>query len=224
LSESSTTLWSLIAGAAGGVAEDREEFARRYQPMIRACLASRWRYSPLHHEIDDAVQEVFVDCFRPGGALQKAEAGRGSGFRGFLFGVIQNVARRVEERRARRRDRESPHASWIDRLPSAEASLSGVFDREWARNLLRQAARVQKMRAKSDAARRRVELLRLRFREGRPIREIAAEWGLDPKIVHADYARGREDFKAALRAVVAELEPPDGVDAECARLLGYLSR
>jgi hypothetical protein len=41
------------------------------------------------------VQETFVECFRRGGALEAAGAGR---VPAFLIGVTRNIARRFESR------------------------------------------------------------------------------------------------------------------------------
>ena len=38
-----STCWTVIQGAAAGSAADRQDFARRYTPVIRAYLAARWR-------------------------------------------------------------------------------------------------------------------------------------------------------------------------------------
>jgi DNA-directed RNA polymerase specialized sigma24 family protein len=96
--------------------------------------------------------------------------------------------------------------SGIDAIKARDPSLSALFDREWARTLLRLAG--ERMRAcaerGSPGARLRVELLRLRFTEGLPIREIAARWDVDPDSVHRAYGRAREEFKLCLRQVVAD--------------------
>ena len=52
----------------------------------------------LRDDLDDVTQEVFVECFRTGGVLEAAGSGRVPRFRAFLYGVIRNVARRVESR------------------------------------------------------------------------------------------------------------------------------
>ena len=57
---------------------------------------------------------------------------------------------------------------------------------------------------------RRVELLRLRFQSGLPIREIADRWGEDPAKVHHEYATARAEFKAALGRVMAFHRPAAG--------------
>jgi len=63
----------------------------------------------------------------------------------------------------------------------------------------REAAQVQAEQARhgGPAALRRVELLHLRFHDGLPIREIAERWQADAAQVHHDYARARQEFKAA---------------------------
>jgi hypothetical protein len=65
-----STCWTVIRAAAAGSPADREELARRYLDVVRAYLATRWRRSPVLGELGDAVQEVFVECFRRGGALE----------------------------------------------------------------------------------------------------------------------------------------------------------
>src|SRR5262249_51036969 len=159
---------------AAGSAADREQFAHRYGPVVRAYLAARWRASPCLAELDDGVQEVFVECFRQGGVLERIDPGRAGGFRPFLFGVVRNVALRVEAGRAGRRGAPPPSGVDLDAVPAEEESLSRVFDRAWAKALVREAARLQEERARQagEGARRRVELLRLRFQEGLPIRAI----------------------------------------------------
>src|SRR5262249_21656858 len=99
-----STCWTVIRGAAAGNAGDREELARRYLGVVRTYLSARWRGSALRPNLDDAVQEVFVECFRQGGALQAAGAGRVPSFRAYLHGVVRNVARRFESRPVRATD------------------------------------------------------------------------------------------------------------------------
>jgi RNA polymerase sigma-70 factor (ECF subfamily) len=220
------TCWTVIRGAAAGNDRDREEFARRYAPVVRAYLGNRWGSSPYLGEIDDALQEVFVECFKPDGVLARADPARSGGFRPFFFGVVRNVALRVERSDARRRVRLSDSSLDPDRFPGDEEGPSRVFDRAWALTVVEEAGERQAQLALEgdERARRRVELLRLRFREGLPIREIAESWSVPAAQVHKEYARAREDFLAALREVVAFHHPgcPGEVDRECARLLDLL--
>jgi RNA polymerase sigma-70 factor (ECF subfamily) len=54
----------VIRGAAAGLRHDREEFARKYQPVVRAYLGARWRQSPLAAHVDDAIQDVLLVVMR----------------------------------------------------------------------------------------------------------------------------------------------------------------
>src|SRR6516164_1511033 len=100
MSTPESTCWTVIRAAASGSPADREELARRYLSVVGAYLGVRWRGSVLRADLDDAVQEVFVECFRQGGAVEAAGAGRVPSFRAFLYGVVRNVARRFESRPA----------------------------------------------------------------------------------------------------------------------------
>lgn len=222
------TCWTVIRDAARGDRAARSLFARRYESAVRAYLASRWTSAALRQEVDDAVQEVFMECFKERGALERAESSDGGAFRPFLYGLVRNVARRWEERRARELRRHPPGGpSRLDALEADETSLARVFDRAWARAVMRQAG--ERLRAQADraggAALRRVELLRLRFEEGLAIREIAESWQEDAARLHHEYAKARREFRAALREVVAFHLPgrPDGVDRECSQLLELLA-
>ena len=220
----SDTCWTVIGHAARGDGAARETFARTYLPVVRGYLAARWRMSPLAQESDDAAQEVFVDLLREDGALARVDPARPGGFRAYLFGVTHNVALHFETRRARRHGRESVGTIDADALPGKDDAPSVVFDREWARGVMRAAAKRQERAAADDDARRRCELLRLRFNEAMPIRDIATRWGVDPDALHREYARARKEFREALRAEVAfhHAGPAADVDAECARLLSLL--
>ncbi|MBX9578727.1 MAG: hypothetical protein K2X87_00320, partial [Gemmataceae bacterium] len=67
------TCWTLIRDAAGGDQAARDRFARVYLPVVRAYLVARWRAAPRPPDADDAAQDVFVECFRAGGLLEKAD-------------------------------------------------------------------------------------------------------------------------------------------------------
>jgi RNA polymerase sigma-70 factor (ECF subfamily) len=220
-----STCWTSIQAAADGNAADRDIFGRRYGPVVRVYLASRWRASPWLGELDDAVQEVFVECFKQGGVLAKADRQRPGGFRAFLFGVARHVALRVETAKVRERQPAGDHN--LELIADSNAALSVVFDRAWARTLLREGADRQSSRAGQlgAGAVRRVELLRLRFHEGLPIRDIAQMWGVEPAALHHEYAKARTEFKEALLEVVAFHQPGTAAEVElaCAELLALLA-
>ncbi len=217
---SESTCWTLIRAAAAGEPAEREELARRYLGVVRAYLAARWRGSRLREEPDDATQAVFVECFRQGGVLDAAGSGRVPGFRAFLYGVIRNVARRFENRPVR-------VGGSLPEIAMDDASQSRLFDRTWAQAIMAKAGRLQRDRAEERGAEavRRVELLRLRFEENLPIRDIALRWATDPALVHKSYALAKKEFRSALLEVVAFHHPgsADELEEEAACLLKALS-
>lgn len=216
-----STCWTLIRGAVAGNVEHRESFVNRYTPVVAAYLKARWKAPGRHQEIPDASQEVFFECFRAGGALDRVESGRSGGFRAYLFGVVRNVARMAEARWRRQCGIEVPVEGDLD-AEDGEDSPSRAFDRAWAKTVLREAAELQESRAlaEGDKAVRRVELLRLRFNDGVPIREIASRWNTDPAVLHHEYARARKDYRDALRTVLKSYHPdsPESFAREWARL------
>jgi DNA-directed RNA polymerase specialized sigma24 family protein len=218
---SESTCWTVIRAAAAGSPADRDELGRRYLGVVRAYLSARWRGSALRDDLDDATQEVFVECFRAGGALEAAATGRVSGFRAFLYGVVRNVARRYESRPVR------AVAGPLPEIAADDPDQSRLFERAWARSIMAEAAQLQRRRAAEEGAEalRRVELLRLRFEENLSIRAIAELWGTDAAHLHHAYALARQEFRAALLEVVAFHQPggPTEIEEEAASLLKALS-
>jgi hypothetical protein len=111
-------------------------------------------------------------------------------------------------------------------LEVGEERLSQVYERAWARGVVREAARTyaERGRREEGAARRRVELLELRFQKELGIAQIARTWGVDAAELHHEYARARQEFLEVLREVVAFHNPsaPEAVERECRELLASL--
>ena len=224
MSSARETCWTLIESAAHGAEPARDDFARRYLPVVRAYLFERWRTSPFVGDVDDAIQEVFVECFRAGGALTKVDPKRG--FRPFLFGTVRNVARRFEERFARRASHKDSDSFHPESFANDEERLSVVFDKAWAGQIMREAAEQMRLHARDAGAdaERRVELLVMRFQGDLPIREIAKRWETDAAVLHHEYARARNEFKQALLEVLAFHQPDaKAAERECQQLLDILS-
>jgi RNA polymerase sigma-70 factor (ECF subfamily) len=220
-----STTRGLIEAARSGEPAARDEFALLYQEPVRAYLLERWRGREFASEVDDALQEVFVECLRSGGALERFDAGRDGGFRAFLFGVARNICRRVETREPPGAGGRSTESA-LDDVEARDEHLSVVFDRAWARTLVRAAAKLQQVQADvlGAEALRRVEILRLRFRENLPVRAIAQRMDLDPVLAHREYARAREEVREALIEVV-QLQNPRShalAEAECEEILALL--
>jgi RNA polymerase sigma-70 factor (ECF subfamily) len=182
--------------------------------VVRRYLAARWRATPYWQELGDASQEVFVECFKKNGALGRCGPGHAGGFRAFLYVVVRHVALRVEAR-LRSQERQLPDDAALNDIPEAEEHLSQVFDHAWATALVREARRrlSERARRKGEAALRRVELLRLLFHEGLPIREIALRWHADAAALHHEYERARQEFKMVLWEVVQFDRPGPAAEA-----------
>lgn len=221
------TCWTIVHAAASGEPKATRVFAESYLGVVRAFLLQRWRGTATLPHVDDAVQEVFLDLFRSGGALARLDRQRAPSFRSFLFGVARNVALRHEERAAQSYIRREQAPSTLSQVPARDATMSRQFDVAWAKRMVAKAAERQRAWAQSAGpeALRRVEILDLRFREGLPVREIAVRLGEPAERVHREYAKARDEFKQALRAEVALHCGGDAsaVERECQDLLAVLS-
>jgi RNA polymerase sigma-70 factor (ECF subfamily) len=221
-----STCWTEIRGAAAGQAAERDAFARRYGAVMRSCLRARWRGTALAAEVDDAMQDVILECLRPGGALTRADERRPGGFRAFLFGVIRNVALRFERKHGQRAEIQAPTSVVHGAGAEAPPDIALAFDRAWARSIMKEAATRQRVLAEElgPAAQRRVELLAKRFNEDLPIRAIAQQWAMDPANLHHEYAQARKEFRRALEDVLAFYHPHSRheMEKECLALLSLL--
>ena len=223
--DSGDTCWTVVRAASAGDAEARKEFAQAYAATIRGYLDARWRGRVLTSETEDATQEVFLECLKPGGALERMDRTRGD-FRGFLFGVTRNVARRFEERALGRGRLRAEDSAWVQHVVSDDPGQATLFDRSWARSLIQEAKHRHRELALADgeAGGRRIELLERRFGSDEAIRDIAVQWGVPAQDVHNAYRKARTEFYGCLRQVVAfhsigEID----LEAECRRLLALLA-
>jgi RNA polymerase sigma-70 factor (ECF subfamily) len=202
-----STCWTVVRGAAAGLAEARETFSRAYGSVISSYLAARWKLSVHHEEVADATQEVFLQCFKPGGALEKTESDRPGGFRAFLYGVARNVALMTERSRSRRRDRAIGELN-LDGLEQSEATLSHAFDRAWAEMIARQARELMAQRAaqrgNTDLAYRCLEL---RYLHGKAPRDMAPMIDRTVEQVYELLRTARRQYQAALMEVMAHHHP-----------------
>ena len=219
------TCWTVLRAAADGDRGARSEFARSYATPIKAYLRHRWGGNALLNDVDDAAQEAFVEAFKPEGAIDRADPERGD-FRGLLYGVVRNVARRFEERASKASERHANGSVYLDGLPDDALALSKVFDRSWAQSLMQEAVSHHEQASSADAvAQRRFRVMSMRHNDGLPIREIAVALGeSDVAVIHNDYRQARRAFTAHLRQVVAKHTGArdSEIDAECGRLFDLL--
>ena len=227
MGDSQDTCWTMIEQAARGEGDPLDAFARKYAPAVRAYLVARWRGTSRLQDLDDAVQAAFVECFKPGGLLSNVDRDRAGGFRAYLYGAVRNVALRMERGRAVS-GHESPEGpADLDQVAKNDARLSVAFDRAWARGIMKEAAARQREQAaaRGAAALQRVELLRLRFEEGLPIRDISERWHRDSAELHHEYAKARREFQQSLLEVMCFYHPgkPALAYRACAELLSLFA-
>ena len=227
MSQSDSTCWTLVRGAAAGRPEDRETFARRYAQVIEAYLAARWRLPVDHEAVTDGSQEVFLQCFKDGGALERVDPQRPGGFRAFLYGVARNIAGSLERSWTRSQlNRASGDFSEEAYQNPDEESLSRIFDREWARLVTREARELMADRAEEGSpARERLRALELRYQEELASGDIAEHLGLDAQTVYFMLTKARKEFRAALLEVMTRYHPEDSrdeIEHRCIELLSLL--
>lgn len=220
------TSWTIIDGAANGSVEARERFVELYTPALEAYLRKRWQQSTYIDSVDDAVQEVFLECFKHDGILSRAERDRHGGFRAFFYGVVRNTALRFERKHNQDRAHCPTNSLDPDGVHSEDPTLSQVFDKAWARSIVQEAVLLHRERARSFGWRQmlRVEILRLRFEEGLPIREIAQRLHLPSDLAHKEYAKARKAYHEVLKDVVTAHNPSGtgDVDEQCRQVLRLL--
>lgn len=227
MTDGDVTCWTLIDDAARGDGAARDSFGQIYLPAVTAYLRRRWTGGVRANDVDDAVQEVFLECFRPGGVLARADRQETRSFRALLLGVTRIVALRHERAGGKARERQQAVTpEQLGALPADDPSLTAAFDKAWALSLMRDARQRLEAQAQSgdEAACQRVEILRLRFEEALPVREIAKQLQADATLVHRAYARARSDFLRCLREAVQAHMPDESanVDEACRRLMGAL--
>jgi RNA polymerase sigma-70 factor (ECF subfamily) len=223
-----STAWDVIDAAAAGDQSARASFVEHYRPGIRKLLQARWINAADRENLDDAVQDVLVECLKTGGVLDKAEQRPTTDFRSFLKTVVRHVAGRYEYRRNRTRALHSDRTLNEGEHAAQPSTASRKLDRDWARELLRATAAEQARRAQQlgAAARLRVDILRLRFEAGKSMRDIAKVLELDPAYVHHQFAKAKQDFHRALLRVLKTRRPgADDVELEreCRELIGLLA-
>ncbi len=223
-----STCWSVVLGAAAGDPIQREEFCRRYDPVIRAYLSTRWRIARDHEDVSDAVQEVFMQCFREHGALERVDPDRPGGLRAFLYGVTSRTAIELERRRARWRRDAAPGAPDPDLIARVETTLSQAFDREWAAMIGREARRLLARRAAEggEAARRRLWCLEQRYFHGVPPRELGPRLGLEPQRISELLREARIEYRVALLEIMASYFPSASereLEERCRELAGQIA-
>lgn len=216
----------MIVAAGAGDGPSRDTFARIYGRVIRVYLAARWRLPTTHEAVEDGTQEVFVQCFKPGGALDRVEPGGPARFRSYLYAVVKHVADRIERKNRVRATAQEHSGAGLDDIARNEATLSRVFDRAWVGMITREAWFTMVSRFEEGAAGHdRIQILDLRYQQGLSSGEIATRLGLPADYVYQQLRNAKRDFRAALLDVVGAYHPQasrEEIEARCIELVGLL--
>ncbi|MFM1871718.1 MAG: hypothetical protein RL398_1140 [Planctomycetota bacterium] len=198
--------WMLVRAAAGGSAGALELLCERCRPLVERWLWFRWRHSPFVGLIEDATQEVFVECLRPDGALSHADPARSEhGFDAYLRGVVAHVAARVERRYARDFAHRRRLAVAAARADLPQHAVEAQMDRRWVRAVLARAlARLETPQFATKMAHSAREFLALHLEQGLPVREIARRWHLHAAQVHELRRRAMRRLKNAVLHVLGK--------------------
>lgn len=216
------TSWTTLRHAASGDHEARATFVRRYMPAVRAYLRSRWGGTVLAGYVDDTAQEVFVQFLRPGNLLDDGLERLDAfvSFRAYLRGLVRNVARMTERTEYRRLEVQSPSASFDQNaLEATETRCSVAFDRAWAKGVIAETIIVVSGRESGAApdVRRRYELVRLRFRDGLSVQDIAAREGTSRFVIYRELEKAGQEFRDAMTEVLRRQAGGSNTDIESQR-------
>lgn len=198
--------WKLVRAAAAGDEAARNDFARRFDATVRRWLWFRWHRTPLRSFLDDATQDVFVECFRPRGALERVDPELAPhGFEAFLRGIVQHVACRIERSEARNFRRRRQLVDSVTATVSAGTGSPAQLDRNWALSCIRAALR-QLDRLSPCCGHSLREFLYLHFEKGLNVRTIAAMWRQPSPRVHEMRRRACRCFRECLLRVAHDGE------------------
>lgn len=213
------TSWNLVGLAGTDTDLARREFALRYEKFVRRVLAKRWLGTMFRHDFDDAVQDVFIECFKPGGVIEKADPSRGGSFRSLLYQVAFHVAARFERSRRQQLIREQ-EGELLSDFPDTDLSGYEAVTREEVTDLVREALRRMVQHHDPDV-RSRGQLLERHTCDNERINVMADG---DPELakrLHREHSKAKLEWKQFL-VEVAQSEyrvPEDEAHAIVADLL-----
>ncbi len=169
---------AVVGLARAACAGDRTAFAQLHARFARAVRALLLAHAPLR-EVDDLLQETFLQAWRARAALREPER-----FGAWLFAISRSLAGRARKA--------MPRESLPESLAAPGAELHAQLAAEGAEAL-------SALRALPEAYR---ETLALRLIEGLSGPEIAAATGLTHGSVRVNLHRGMELLRERLRGGV----------------------
>ncbi len=223
------TIWGELRAAGKGDPRMLERVCARYSPPVlkffRVCGVQ-----PALAE--DLSQQVFLVILNDQ-LLGRADQAKGR-FRNFLKGICRKVVqdlKKYDHRQKRDRSRTVSIDSMIDfnnertllDLLACDEGEEPEFDRIWAREMI-DAALGRLRNARSKAAPRQAEALRLYFLEEKTYAEIASQFGVELDNVKNYVHQGKPKLRKSLEEVVREYAKSlDGHRKEMAHLMRFIT-
>ncbi len=194
------TSWNLVSLAGTDVDLARREFALRYEKFVRRVLAKRWLGTIFCNDFDDAIQEVFIECFKPGGVIERADSRRGNSFRTLLFQVASHVAARFE-RSHRRWQSQGMDEDLLNEMATTHASGYDVVTQEEVSDLVREALR-RMIHHHDPDVRSRGQLLDRHICQNEKIIAMAGGDSGVAERLHREHRKAKKEWKSFLVEVV----------------------
>lgn len=187
--------------------------------MVRIELAAQLRRAVDDPDVEDAVQEVLLECLKAGGALERASEAKCTRFRAYLGGITRNVGLRHLRVRKNQPSALEETEFVSDSSPDVEANLNAA----WSQAVLGEAmALLVRESCLAETARLRLRVLQLRHQEGLKAAQVAEMLGISATRVHHLTSEAKNEYRLALLSVVSQQNPGLGraeIEAECVALL-----
>jgi RNA polymerase sigma-70 factor (ECF subfamily) len=166
-----------------------------YEPWLRGWLA---RQGMQPADAEDVLQDVFVVVSEQ--LPRFVHNGRPGAFRAWMRAILTHRARHFQRTRRNREGRVAslPPGDWVDQLEDPASALSGEWDREHDRQLVRRL--LAGIRPEfGDKTWRVFQMLVL---EDRPVAEVAAALGITANSVYVAKATVLARLRAELKGLV----------------------
>jgi RNA polymerase sigma factor (sigma-70 family) len=223
-----TTRWSIVVNAAGDGANARDALTalcETYRPPVLAYIRARVRRG---EDAEDLTQEFFAHVLeRRLAARADPERGR---FRAFLFTSLKNFLLHERERASalRRGGGVQVLSGDVSELAAgSESDPEEIFDREWARTVLREAVRRLEREAATAGRQELFTTLRPYLTEEpgeADYANVSAAQGLRRNTVAVAVHRLRARLRELVLEVIADTaEDSSEVDTELEHMRGALS-
>lgn len=181
------SLWQRVS-ARSEAPRVQPTFAELYDENVDAVWRALRRLGVAEHQLEDAVQDVFLVVHRRADAFEAR-----SSLRTWLFGIAHRVA--ADYRRARRRKGSTdPLDELADELADGSPNPESIVARERDRALV--------LRAIDQLEEEKRIVFTLAEIEGESVVDIAAALGLNTNTAYTRLRLARRDFQAALAALM----------------------